>query len=296
MLLTHKFTCGNICDIEISNSGIVTFAFKTDISENQLREYCSIFIYFLSICNGFNCEFEKSVEIDDFPRVDFFDYAKEDETILPIYKNEKFFEISLFDLKDSFGNILYNLFTMNRMLIQTLLSNYYSSVVYKDFIGNGVYHFRNMVTNIESIMTLINKEQYEKSNKINVEFYKNLKVDGISKTKLNKHLMVKSVNLEQKLNDMYEQMEKYGLVLKEEYKSDCDRIVNTRNFISHIFENTEKSYLNENEMRKYLSIYREIFRMLFLEYCGVKISLIKNKFLNMQPIRNRFAQIFDIVK
>lgn len=153
-----------------------------------------------------------------------------------------------------------------------------------------------MVTNIESIMTLINKEQYEKSNKINVEFYKNLKVDGISKTKLNKHLMVKSVNLEQKLNDMYEQMEKYGLVLKEEYKSDCDRIVNTRNFISHIFENTEKSYLNENEMRKYLSIYREIFRMLFLEYCGVKISLIKNKFLNMQPIRNRFAQIFDIVK
>ena len=50
---THFFECGELCNIDISNNGWVKFYFKIFLSEKEIKEYCSIFLYFISLCFGF---------------------------------------------------------------------------------------------------------------------------------------------------------------------------------------------------------------------------------------------------
>lgn len=293
-LEVHHFSCGSICNIDINNGGLVIFDFNNDITENQLREYTSIFLYFLSICNGFNCEFKEDVEIDGIKKLNYFTYATEDKTDLPLYKNIKFYEISLFEIKDIFGNILNKLFTMNRLFIQTLLSNYYSMLVYKDFVGNGIFKFRNIIANIESIITLIKEKDYNEYKEKNTKYMNSIAEKlSISSTQIKRHICPKLITLEQKIKDVYNEMQKYGLFLKNECVNDTIKIINTRNFISHIFDDEKKAYLNDKEISKYTSSFQECFRMLFLEFCGVEVSLIKNNFLRNIPIRNKLSKIFN---
>ena len=40
--------------------------------------------------------------------------------------------------------------------------------------------------------------------------------------------------------------------------------------------------------------FEEIFRMLFLEYCGVDTNLIREKFLKNTPIKITLKNVFDI--
>ena len=291
---THCFTCGEICDIEISNAGLVKFLFKTDTNEKQAREYCAIFLYFISICNGFNCEFDTTAYVDNQPKVNFFSYAKEDETDLPLLKDKKFYEIALEDIKEEFGDIINKLFSTNKLFMLSLLSNYYSMVVYKDFIGNGTYKFRNIVANIESIITIINKEKYKQVENENKEYLEKLHNDfSISKSQLTKYLTIHRVPLKDKLEDVFKSMEKYGLKFKLNYKKECEKIANTRNFISHLFDE-DKEYLNNEEQSKYTAVFEEIFRMLFLEYCGVNTNLIREKFLKNIPIKITLKNVFNI--
>ena len=292
----HFFNCGEICDIEIYNDGMVAFLFKFDITEKQVREYCSIFLYFISICNGYNCEFSTTANIDDSIMPNFFTYAKEDKTELPLLKNSKFYEIALDDIKSEFSNIINKLFSNNRMFIISLLSNYYSMVFYKDFIGNGVYKFRNIVANIESIITVMNNKKYNKTKNENEAFLDELKNNtNISKTKLKKHLAPRQVSLKDKLKDAFEHMVKYGLLFKLNLDKECEKIANTRNFVSHLFD-AEKDYLSDEEMYNYSSVFEEMFRMLFLEHCGLTPSLIQQKFLQNTPICVKFKQVFNIDK
>ncbi len=291
---THCFSCGEICDIEISNAGLVKFIFKTDTNEKQVREYCAIFLYFISICNGFNCEFDTTAYVDNQPKVNFFSYAKEDETDLPLLKDKKFYEIALEDIKEKFGDIISKLFSTNKLFMLSLLSNYYSMVVYKDFIGNGTYKFRNIVANIESIITIINKEKYKQVEKENKEYLEKLHNDfGISKSQLNKYLTIHRVPLKDKLEDVFKSMEKFGLKFKLNYRKECEKIANTRNFISHLFDEN-KEYLSEEEQSKYTAVFEEIFRMLFLEYCGIDKNLIRENFLKNVPIRITLENVFNI--
>ena len=291
---THCFTCGEICDIEITNTGLAIFLFKSEISEKQAKEYCAIFLYFISICNGFNCEFDTTAYVDNQPKVNFFSYAKEDVTDLPLLKDKKFYEIALEDINEEFGEIIYKLFSTNKLFMLSLLSNYYSMVVYKDFIGNGTYKFRNIVANIESIITIINKEKYKQVENENKEYLEKLRNDfSVSKSQLTKYLTIRRVPLKDKLEDVFKSMEKYGLKFKLNYKKECEKIANTRNFVSHLFDE-DKEYLNNEEQSKYTAVFEEIFRMLFLEYCGVDTNLIREKFLKNIPINKTLRNVFDI--
>lgn len=291
---THCFSCGEICDIEISNAGLVKFIFKTDTNEKQAREYCAIFLYFISICNGFNCEFDTTAYVDNQPKVNFFSYAKEDETDLPLLKDKKFYEIALGDIKEEFGDIINKLFSTNKLFMLSLLSNYYSMVVYKDFIGNGTYKFRNIVANIESIITIINEEKYRQIENKNKEYFKKVSNDSkISKRQLNKHLTIRRIPLKDKVEDVFKCVSKFGLEFKLNYNDECEKIANTRNFISHLFDE-DKKYLSEQEQSKYTAVFEEIFRMLFLEYCGVDTNLIREKFLKNTPIKITLNNVFNI--
>jgi len=291
---THCFSCGEICDIEITNAGLVKFLFKNDITEKQAREYCAIFLYFISICNGFNCEFDTMAYVDNVLNENFFSYAKEDKTDLPLLKDKKFYEIALEDIKEELGGIINKLFSANKLFMLSLLSNYYSMVVYKDFIGNGTYKFRNIVANIESIITIMNKEKYKQVEKENKEYLEKLHNDcGVSKSQLNKYLTIRRVTLKDKLEDVFRYMSKFGLEFKLNYNDECEKIANTRNFISHLFDEN-KMYLSEQEQLKYTAVFEEIFRMLFLEYCGVDANLIREKFLKNTPIKIILKNVFNI--
>ena len=169
-------------------------------------------------------------------------------------------------------------------------------VFYKDFIGNGVYKFRNIVANIESIITVMNNKKYNKIKNENEAFLDELKNStNISKTKLKKHLAPRQVSLKNKLKDAFEHMVKYGLFFKLNLDKECEKIANTRNFVSHLFD-TEKDYLSDEEMYEYSSVFEEMFRMLFLEYCGLNPSLIQQKFLQNTSICIKFEKVFDIDK
>lgn len=291
---THCFSCGEICDIEITNAGLVKFLFKNDITEKQAKEYCAIFLYFISICNGFNCEFDTKAYVDNVLNENFFSYAKEDKTDLPLLKDKKFYEIALEDIKEEFGEIINKLFSANKLFMLSLLSNYYSMVVYKDFIGNGTYKFRNIVANIESIITIMNKEKYKQVEKENKEYLEKLHNDcSVSKSQLTKYLTIRRVPLKEKLEDVFRYMSKFGLEFTLNYNDECEKIANTRNFISHLFDEN-KVYLSEQEQSKYAAVFEEIFRMLFLEYCGVDMKLIREKFLKNTPIKITLKNVFNI--
>ena len=88
-------------------------------------------------------------------------------------------------------------------------------------------------------------------------------------------------------------MSKFGLEFKLNYNDECEKIANTRNFISHLFDE-DKKYLSEQEESKYTAVFEEIFRMLFLEYCGVDTNLIREKFLKNTPIKITLNNVFNI--
>ena len=291
---THCFSCGEICDIEISNAGLVKFIFKTDTNEKQAREYCAIFLYFISICNGFNCEFDTTACVDNQRIEKFFSYAKEDKTDLPLLKDQKFYEIALEDIKEEFGAIINKLFSANKLFMLSLLSNYYSMVVYKDFIGNDTYKFRNIVANIESIITIINEKEYRQSEEENKEYLNKISNNlKISKSQLNRYLTIRRIPLKDKLEDVFKYMSKFGLEFKLNYNDECEKIANTRNFISHLFDK-DKKYLSVQEQSKYTAVFREVFRMLFLEYYGVDTNLIRKNFLKNTLIKTTLNYVFNI--
>ena len=88
-------------------------------------------------------------------------------------------------------------------------------------------------------------------------------------------------------------MKKYGLFFRLELADECNKIADTRNFISHLFD-AEKMFLTDTEMRDYTAVLQEIFRILFLEHYGIEVSLIREKFLKNHTIRNKFKLFFDI--
>lgn len=291
----HHFICGDLCEIDITNNGLICLTFNEDKTENELREYAAILLYFISLCCGYNCEFKSEANIDGIDYKEFFTYAKEDKSGFSLYKNRKNHEISLSDISLQFGEIMYKLYTLNRRYILTLLSNYYSLVVYKDFIGNGEYLFRNIISNVESIITSINEETYtkkEEEHKKYIDFLKSR--HNISKTQLKEHLIPKSITLKEKLMDAIIKVEE---ILKVRFKFDlnteCDKIANTRNFISHVFS-ANKVYLSDNEISTYRTVFAEIFRILFLYYLNIDISLIYSRFIKNKPMRLTLSSLFEI--
>ena len=115
----------------------------------------------------------------------------------------------------------------------------------------------------------------------------------ISKRQLNKHLTVRHIPLKDKLEDVFKHVSKFGLVFKLNYNEESEKIANTRNFISHLFDE-DKKYLSEQEQTKYTAVFEEIFRMLFLEYCGVDADLIRERFLKNIPIKITLENVFNI--
>lgn len=290
----HIFDCGDLCDIEITNDGFVAFLFKLDIEEKEVREICAIFLYFISICNGYNCRFKTTANIDGVEALNFFTYAEEDKTELPLSKDLKYHEIALEDIKSNFGIILNKLFSENRYFILNLLSNYYSMVVYKDFAGNGIYKFRNIITNIESIFTILKKEEYKKFEDKNRQYIRMLaEKTGYSCTELKNHISPCRFSLKDKLKDLFKYLNNYGLHFKFGLDEESERIANTRNFISHLF-NENKKYISDKQMTKYTIVFEVIFRMLFLEYFGVDKQIIHSKFLRNKLILEKLGNFFEV--
>lgn len=316
LLKTHKFSCTDFFDLEIDNLGKITFTFNRKMKEDEVRNISAIFLYFVSLCCGFNCEYKEDAYIDDIKHDNFFNFAKEDK--LPIIKGDKYppvlykdlkvHEIGLNDIHNTFNYILDKLFNMKLNL--TLLSNFYAMVFYKDFIGNGEYLFRIIVTNIESLITLMNKNDYDNILEEHSKFLHSLKEIikskenkedfkkyGINCTNLGGHLQQSFISLQKKLKDTFLYLKKYGLEFKLNLETETTKIADTRNFISHNFDK-DKVYLTQEERSDYTEMLREIFRMLFLEYCGVDVGLIKQSFFNTSPsskvIRNILEKFFEI--
>lgn len=292
---THLFHCNNICDITFSNLGDITISFYNEITLDSIREITAILLYFISICNGFNCEYAPNVSIDGKEYNDFFSFALEDTTQYPLLKNLKFYELSLQEIKDTFGNIISTLTAPDkRQYYLALLSNFYSLMVYKDFVGNGEYKFRNIVTNLESLITLINIADYQTIETKNKNFLQELKdLNIISNTKINESIMPKGVSLEHKLKDIFSYAQKFGLTFKPSMSNECKKIAYTRNFISHLFV-PNSNLLSNNDRSKYTAIFEILFRMIFLSHCGIDNALIKKNFLRNEPIRQTLNEVFDI--
>ena len=174
---THTFSCNGTCDIKFNNLGQITISFVEEQTLEEVRDISAILLYFISICNGFNCEYIPPAIIDGKEHKDFFSFAPEDKTPYPLLKDLKFYDVSLQDIKDTFSNILCDLLALDtRRYNMALLSNYYTLMVYKDFIGNGEYRFRTIVTLLESLATLMFYEnKYKKVEDYNREYFAQVK-------------------------------------------------------------------------------------------------------------------------
>lgn len=308
---THNFYCNGICDIKFTNLGKITISFIEEKTLDEIRDVSAILLYFISICNGFNCEYAPNVTIDSKEYKEFFSFAPEDATQYPLLKNLKFYDVSLQEIKDNFVNILCDLLSANnRRYYLSLLSNYYSLLVYKDFIGNGEYRFRNIVTVFESLATIMFYEtKYKQVEAQNKEYFAQARerlsnkscticanIDNeytFSKTKTDAQIMPKSVSLDIKLQDIFNYTQKFGLFFKLPLSNECKRIAYTRNFISHLFT-PNNNLMNREEMSTYTAAYKILFRMVFLSYCGIDNDLIKKNFLRNEPIRQTLNKLFDI--
>ena len=292
----HKFVCGNICVIQFDNLGNIYVEFNEEQTLSDIKDVSAILLYFISLCNGFNCEYKSTAIIDGKTYQNFFSFAQEDKTFLPLLKNTKFYDISLEDIKDDLSQIIATLLAPdNRRYFLALLSNYYSLTVYKDFVGNSEYRFRNIVTNLESLITLINNDKYTTIENEHKNFLQDLREQELfSKSEMDKHILAKGVRLEEKLQDIFDYAKQFGLSLKSNSTVECHKIANTRNFISHLFKK-EKVFLNREEMSNYSAALEILFRMIFLDHYGVDNALIKNKFLKNRSNQEILKQIFYIV-
>lgn len=287
----HLFNCGDFCNIEINNAGNVIFTFFNDVKNDIAHEFVALFVYYISILNGFNCEISTNCKIDNNPYKNYFSFPKEDKASCILMKNIKFYEISLESIKNTFGRDMYKLYCQgNKDFMLNILANYYSTVLYKDFPGNLEYKFRNIITNIEALISLIYKEQYEK---IRLQNKQKIKEFKITINDIDKYVLPKSVSLQNKLKDMFSLFfELFGLTLKNNLNQECEKLANSRNFISHLFDK-ECIKLTYCEMNNYTRALPEVFRMLFLYYLGYDKEFIKIKFFRSLYIQKRFSLIFS---
>lgn len=287
----NKFKCGDLCNIEINNMGQVRFNFFNNIDEKEANYFVALFIYYISILNGFNCEISKNCKIDGKTYKNYFSFPKEDVTPYPLMKDVKFYEISLESIKDIFGDNMYKLYThSNGDFILSILSNYYSTVFYKDFSGNLEYKFRNIITNLEAIITIIYKEKYNNYRLQNKEKIKEFKMQIHDITD---YVLPKNKSLQDKLKDLFNLLtELFGLSLKNNLNIECEKLANTRNFISHLFEE-QKNIISYKEMSDYTTALPDVFRMLFLYYFGLDNNFIKIKFLRNLTIKQKLSLIFS---
>lgn len=290
-LAFNNFKCGELCNIEINNIGNVRLSFFNDTDHKEVNHFIALFIYYISILNGFNCEISKNCKIDGKTYKNYFPFPKEDSTPYPLMKNVKFYEISLESIKNVFGDNMYKLYThSNRDFLLSILSNYYSTVFYKDFSGNLEYKFRNIITNLEAIITIINREKYNNYRLKNKEKIKEFKIQIHD---INDYVLPKSKSLQDKLKDLFTLLtELFGLSLKNNLNKECERLANTRNFISHLFEE-QKNIISHKEMADYTSALSDVFRMLFLYYLGFDSKFIKTKFFRSLFIKQKMSLIFS---
>lgn len=285
------YKCGDLCDIEINDLGNIRIKFNNNCDMYEAAKLMSIIIYFISICNGFNCEYDKKIKIDGKQVEEFISFPKEDK-YENLFKDIKFYEISLEEISDKFGDIIYNLYShKNDEMILSMLANYYSMVFYKDFIGNAKYKYRNIITNLESLITIINKDVYEEIINTNKSLYKELtKEKG---KKINKYTTFRTISLQDKLKDLLKLVKNlFGLSLNDDINKETLKLANTRNFISHLFD-IEKEYLSIQEIDDYTTSLQEIFRMIFLYHVGIDALLIKRKFLQNGAIRLKLGLNFN---
>ena len=291
----HKFNCENLCCIEFDNMGGIHISFVEEQSLHDIKIISAILLYFISLCNGFNCEYDPTAIIDCKIYQNFFSFAQEDKTLLPLVKNQKFYDISLEDIQDNFSHIMSVLLSPNnRRYFLALLSNYYALTVYKDFVGNGEYRFRNIVTVLESLITLINSDKYAAKEAEHANFLQEMKKQELfSNSQIDKHILAKGMRLQDKIIDIFDYAKRFGLNIKLDSSKESQKIADTRNFISHLFT-TEKEFLNSHEISNYTAAFQILFRMIFLNYYGVNVALIKNSFLRNEPNRELLQQIFNI--
>ena len=299
----YKYNCGDLCEININNQGEIFINFYNEMSESDVRHLLAIIIYFISICNGYNCKYEKNMVIDGKEKCDFMSFAKEDDCPVPLFKDTKFYEICLEDIDSKFGDIIYELYSKDKLYILELLNNYYSSVVYKDFNGNNYFHFRNLVTNIESITSSIYEEEYKKIENNNKNYIKDLLVKvnnlcdlNLKRSDINKHVMIRRPSLDNKIKDFIDCCEhEFGLKFKKD-KIIIQKVADTRNFISHIFDNTEKVYLTNEEISDFNVSFWHLFRMVFLVHvCKINNVFVRQQFLRNSMIRMQISKEFDVL-
>lgn len=287
----HLFKCGNLCNIFINNNNQIKIDFLHDeTNETNVRELIMIIVYYVSILNGYNCKLENNCEIDNNLIENFFNFPKEDESNFSVFKDIKFYEISLESIKNDFGNHIFNLYSNpNRKFILTLLSNYYSTVFYKDFFGNLEFEFRNTIVNLESIISIIKKEDYKNIKEENKE-----KMKKFGGKNLKSCAAPINISLKDKLQDLFKLFESlFNVEFKKNLNKECEKIANTRNFISHLFED-QKECLNDNEISMYNNVLPDVFRMLFLYYLNLDKNFIKISFFKNQIIRRKMLTIFNM--
>lgn len=292
----RTYKCGKYYELKMNNLQEFILHFYNDVDENIVREEISILIYLITIFTGSNLKIDNKFIIDENIVYNFYTLPTEDNLDILLYRDVKFYEFGMENLHDYFSNILTYVNSLNRKIILTLGSNYFNCIFYKDFIDNLSFKFRIIVTNLESLISLINKDKYSNIRIDNKNFLKNLKQKNYDiKKEIEKSIMEKSVSLKEKIKDVFSICENdFGLKFKNENLDNyCEKVANTRNFISHIFDK-EKEYLNIEEQQEFISVMKEIYRMLFLKYINIDSNLIKERFLRFTPTLINFKSLFII--
>lgn len=241
------------------------------------------------MCVGDICQCEDWIIIDNKKEVGFFNFPLETLNGLSLCQKNKFWEVCFEELRNDFGSILDFLFfsSESKTITTHILPNYLATNYIIDFLGNKEWKFKNAVTTIESLMNYIKKKEYESIEKDNNSNYKMLKlkvkelkeIDGVLRC-INSYSCPKRISLATKLQDAILLGEKYlGVDIQKNInlKLYANKCANTRNVLSHyIEENTQNSYLKEDEISDATYFFITLTRYLLLNDICKNVDITKN--------------------
>ncbi len=273
-------------ELSFSNKGQIELIAYGELSLNKFAIKAMNLLYFISVCSGYNVKY-KDYLIYNNKKITFFSFPIEDT--LPIingekiklYKDIKYHEIGLKNIFDNHETFKMILNSDTRQL--DIGINYYNCLFYKDMFNRPNINFKNIVASIESLISAINKDKYtEKENKNKDEFVEFTKENK----KLEKFISIKRVGLSEKLIDTFKIIED---ILSVKFNKNTinllsEKIANTRNYLSHLYEvKSTTKMLTDNQIHDLSPLIQMIFRILYLDYFKIDKKILGQNFFKMIP-------------
>ena len=256
---------------QANNCGEIRIIYSNNNPLETIRFHAITLLSFISMCVGTVCQYEPWIIIDNEVFSDFFSFPKETSLPYKTHKDVKFWELCFGDIRDDFSSILNSLFNPTYPPISYhILPNYLATTYYIDFCGSLEWKFQNAVTTVESLMSFINKETYEKTEEEYLNKFNFVKAN-IDKEYIS-CISCRRITLEKKLADAIELGRKKLNVAfvsnfhKNKFSTTC---ANTRNHLCHyLCENKNKAYLSLREMSEATDFFITLARILVLsEIC-----------------------------